>query len=113
RYEGVDERVKSMIDDEISIGDYVLSGGEIPAMAVTEAVVRLLPGVLGNKESFEKDSFYENMLDYPHYTRPEIFKNMKVPKALTSGDHKQIEAWRREQAMGNTRKKRPDLLERK
>lgn len=110
RYAGIDERVKNIVDLELSIGDYVLSGGELPAMVVSEAIVRLIPGVLGREESFKKDSFYGDYLDYPKYTRPEIFKGLKVPKVLLSGNHDEIEKWRLEKSIENTKIKRPDLL---
>jgi tRNA (guanine37-N1)-methyltransferase len=110
RYEGVDERVLTLIDEEISIGDYVLSGGEIPALVLIESIARLIPGVLGKEESFVQDSFYEKHLDYSHYTRPLVYKGLCVPDVLTSGDHKKIEDWRKKQSLINTYKKRPDLL---
>src|SRR5208282_4378573 len=110
RYEGVDERVRSMVDEEISIGDYVLSGGEIPAMALIEAVARLQPGVLGNPDSIEEESFTTAMLEYPQYTRPEEFRGMHVPEVLISGDHGKIRAWREAQARRRTELRRPDLL---
>ena len=111
-YEGVDERVrKSLVTDEISIGDYVLTCGEIPAMVLIDAVTRLLPGVLGDNRSARFDSFEGSLLEHPHYTRPAEYKNMKVPAALLSGDHKRIEAWRRKEALKRTLSRRPDLLE--
>ena len=111
-YEGVDERVKeNLITDEVSIGDYVLTGGELPAMVIIDSVVRILPGVLNKKESFENDSFYQGLLDYPHYTRPRRFRRKSVPALLLSGDHAQIRKWRRQKALKNTLNKRPDLLE--
>ena len=110
RYEGVDERVRSMVDEEISIGDYVLSGGEVPAMALIEAVARLQPGVLGNPDSIEEESFTTAMLEYPQYTRPEEFRGMHVPEVLISGDHGKIRAWREAQARRRTELRRPDLL---
>ena len=111
-YEGVDERVKeNLINDEISIGDYVLTGGELPAMVIIDSLVRILPGVLNKRESFENDSFYQGLLDYPHYTRPERFRGKSVPALLLSGDHSQIKKWRRQKAIKNTLEKRPDLLE--
>ncbi len=110
-YEGVDERVRTKIVDEtISIGDYVLTGGELAAMVLTDCVVRLVPGVLGKEESLSFESFDQNLLEYPQYTRPANFRGMKVPAVLLSGHHKLIEAWRREQAHALTRKIRPDLL---
>ena len=114
RYEGVDERViEQLADDEISIGDYVLSGGEIPAMVVLDAVTRLIPGALGSNESAERDSFADGLLDYPHYTRPVEYRGLKVPDVLTSGHHGEIEKWRRRKAMEKTFSRRPDLLERR
>jgi tRNA (guanine37-N1)-methyltransferase len=109
RYEGIDERVRTLVDQEISIGDYVLSGGEIPAMAVIEAVARLVPGVLGNPDSLSEESFAEGTLEYPQYTRPEEFRGMRVPEILLSGDHGKIRAWRREEARRRTARRRPDL----
>ena len=112
RYEGVDERVVDGLPaEEISIGDYVLSGGEVPAMVLLEAVTRLVPGVVGRTESVEQDSFEGGLLDHPHYTRPAGFRGMDVPEVLRSGDHAAIEAWRRDAALQKTRKNRPDLLE--
>lgn len=110
RYEGVDERVRAMADQELSIGDYVLSGGELPAMVVIEAVTRLLPGVLGNEASLEEESFGSGLLEYPQYTRPEVFAGAAVPAVLLSGDHEKIRRWRQEQALQRTRERRPDLL---
>jgi len=111
RYEGVDERVRTVVDLELSVGDYVLTGGELPAMAVIDAVSRLLPGVLGGDTSVEEESFTWGLLEYPHYTRPAIFAGMEVPAVLLSGDHARIERWRREQAIRLTARARPDLLE--
>ncbi len=112
RYEGIDERVRQhLATDEISIGDYVLGGGELAAMVVTEAVVRLLPGVLGSEESAQDDSHTTGLLEYPHYTRPNTFRGWTVPDILLSGDHGQIEKWRREQSIRRTFERRPDLLE--
>jgi len=112
RYEGFDERVRTGLDvDEISIGDFVLSGGELAAMVIVEAVVRLLPGVLGNGESAARDSFSCGLLDYPQYTRPYEFRGMPVPDVLLSGDHKKVDEWRREQAKKRTAARRPDLIE--
>ena len=112
RYKGVDERVRqSLITDEISIGDYVLSGGEIPALVVIDAVSRLIPGALGNYESAQDDSFSEGLLDCPHYTRPAEYQGMRVPEILLSGDHKKIREWQRRQALMRTSWRRPDLLE--
>jgi tRNA (guanine37-N1)-methyltransferase len=111
RYEGVDERVhQNLVDDEISIGDYVLSGGELAAMVLVEAVSRLIPGVLGHKDSSRFESFSENLLDYPQYTRPAEFRGMRIPEVLSSGNHKKIEEWRRKESLRITKKKRPDLL---
>lgn len=112
RYEGVDERVAdALVTDEISIGDYVLSGGEPAAMVVIDAVVRLLPGALGSDTSAVFESFSEGLLDYPQYTRPPEFNGMKVPEVLLSGNHAEIERWRREAALAKTRRNRPDLLQ--
>ena len=110
RYEGVDERVReSLIDEEISIGDYILSGGG-GALVLTDSLARLLPGVLGHKDSNVRESFSNNLLEYPQYTRPADFRGMRVPEVLLSGDHKKIEGWRKQQAVTITKKKRPDLL---
>lgn len=112
RYEGVDERVREeLVDEELSIGDYVLNGGEVPAMAVVEAVVRLLPEVLGDEDSVASDSFYQGLLDHPHYTRPEEFAGRRVPPVLLSGDHKRIDRWRKKERLRQTFIKRPDLLQ--
>jgi tRNA (guanine37-N1)-methyltransferase len=112
RYEGVDERIREhLIEREISLGDYVLSGGEIAAAAVIEAVARLLPGVLGNEESLAEESFARPLLEYPHYTRPAEFHGWEVPEVLTSGDHGKIKEWRELQSLERTRLRRPDLLE--
>ena len=112
RYEGIDERfIESQVDEEVSLGDFVLSGGEVPAMAVIDAVVRLLPGVLGDDESAAQDSFMEGMLDHPHYTRPEVVEGRKVPDVLLSGDHAEIARWRLKEALGRTYMRRPDLVE--
>ena len=112
RYEGVDERVvEGLPAEELSIGDYVLSGGEVPALALIEAVTRLIPGVIGREESHEQDSFSEpGLLDHPHYTRPREFRGMQVPDVLLSGNHAEIEAWRTEAAREKTRRNRPDLV---
>lgn len=113
RYEGVDERVvEGLPAEEVSIGDYVLSGGEVPALVLLEAVTRLVPGVIGREESHERDSFgAEGLLDHPHYTRPAEFRGMAVPEVLLSGNHAEIERWRRAAALAKTRRNRPDLLE--
>ncbi len=111
RYEGVDERVvEGLPAEEISIGDYVLSGGEVPVLVVLEAVTRLVPGVVGSEESLERESFETGILDHPHYTRPQEFRGMRVPDVLLSGDHAEVERWRREAALDKTRRNRPDLL---
>jgi tRNA (guanine37-N1)-methyltransferase len=113
-YEGIDERVrKYLVDEEISIGDYVLTGGELPAMVLVDAVVRLIPGVLGDKNSLNFESFEGNLLEYPHYTRPAKFNKMSVPDVLLSGNHKEIEIWRRKVALIRTKQRRPDLLKSK
>lgn len=111
RYEGVDERVTAYVDEQLSIGDYVLSGGEAAAAVVIDAVARLVPGVLGNRGSLAEESFSAGLLEYPHYTRPEEFRGARVPAVLLSGDHAAIERWRREQARAATRERRPDLLD--
>ena len=112
-YEGVDERVINLcIDREISIGDYVLTGGELPAMVVVDSVSRYVDGVLGSNESVAEESFSENLLEYPQYTRPQVFEGLAVPEVLLSGHHKNIEKWRKEKAIEITRKLRPDLLDR-
>ncbi len=112
-YEGVDQRVvDKLVTDEVSIGDYVLTGGELPALAVLDAVVRLLPGVLGNEASKEFESFSQNLLEYPQYTRPAVYRGLKVPKVLLSGNHKEIELWRQKTALDRTSKRRPELLRR-
>lgn len=114
RYEGVDERLLAReVDEEISIGDYVLSGGELPAMVLIDAVVRQLPGVLGDPESASQDSFADGLLDCPHYTRPENYRGEAVPAVLLSGHHAQISRWRLKQALGRTWLRRPDILERR
>lgn len=110
RYEGIDERVKSFIDEEISVGDYTLSGGEPAANIVIDAVTRLIPGVLGNENSAADESFSDGLLEYPQYTRPEEFRGMKVPEVLLSGDHQRVKDWRREKSLEITRQRRPDLL---
>jgi tRNA (guanine37-N1)-methyltransferase len=112
RYEGIDERViETEIDEEWSIGDYVISGGELAAAVIIDAVTRLLPGVLGDEQSAVEDSFVDGLLDYPHYTRPEHAGDRAVPEVLLSGDHEAIRRWRRKQALGKTWQRRPDLLE--
>lgn len=108
-YEGFDERINTVVDEKISIGDYVLTGGEIPAMAIIDSVTRLLPGVI-NEESHLNDSFNNDLLDYPQYTKPQEYRGMKVPDVLLSGDHKKIDEWRREEQIKKTKKQRPDLL---
>ncbi|HPD18885.1 MAG: tRNA (guanosine(37)-N1)-methyltransferase TrmD [Candidatus Goldbacteria bacterium] len=110
RYEGVDERVINFVDEEISIGDYVLSGGEFPAMVLIEGIVRLLPDVLGNSESVKNESFNNGLLDYPQYTRPREFMGYKVPDVLVSGNHEEIRNWRKKQALKKTYLNRPELL---
>lgn len=111
RYEGIDERVaEALVTDEISIGDYVLTGGELPALVVIDAVVRLVPGVVGDDQSVANDSFVDGLLDFPHYTRPADFRGLKVPDVLLSGHHGEIEKWRREQQRRRTEERRPDLL---
>ncbi|MBW1926965.1 MAG: tRNA (guanosine(37)-N1)-methyltransferase TrmD, partial [Deltaproteobacteria bacterium] len=113
RYEGVDERIREhCVDLELSVGDYVLSGGEIAALVLIEAVGRLIPGVLGCESSAEKDSFSDGLLEFPQYTRPRIFKGWEVPEVLMSGDHARIARWRREQSLGLTYEQRPELLNR-
>ncbi len=112
RYEGIDERIIQLeVDEEWSIGDYVLSGGELGAMVIIDAVTRLLPDVLGHKDSAEQDSFTENLLDCEHFTRPEVVEGLQIPAVLKSGDHKAIAQWRRKQAIGRTFQRRPDLLQ--
>jgi tRNA (guanine37-N1)-methyltransferase len=111
RYEGVDERVvEGLSAEEVSIGDYVLAGGEVPALVVLEAVARLIPGIMGRAESLHQESFQEGLLEYPQYTRPQEFRGMTVPEVLLSGDHARIEEWRREAAVEKTKRVRPDLL---
>jgi len=109
-YEGIDERAMSSVDTEISIGDYVLTGGELPAMVVADAMIRIVPGVVKEADSITNDSFQKNRLDYPHYTRPALWRGKKVPDVLLSGNHKTIAEWREKTAMAVTAKKRPDLL---
>ncbi len=119
RYEGFDERVRKFVDEEMSIGDYVLMGGELPALVISEAVLRLRPGILGKIESTRNESFSESLLEYPQYTKPEILKvkggglrakTLKVPKVLLSGNHRKVEEWRKEEAVKRTKKRRPDLI---
>jgi tRNA (guanine37-N1)-methyltransferase len=110
RYEGVDERVRGYVDEEISIGDYVLTGGELAALVVVDAVARLIPGVLGDESSSAEDSFSQGLLEYPQYTRPRDFEGSTVPEILLSGDHQAIERWRRREALRRTWERRPDLL---
>ena len=110
RYEGFDERIRKFVDMEISLGDFILTGGEIPAMAVVDSVARMIPGVIGKWESTVSESFSESLLEYPQYTRPENFKGKKVPKVLLSGNHAKIEAWRKAEAFKRTKNRRPDLL---
>ena len=111
-YEGVDERVlEEIVTDYISIGDYVLTGGELPAMVMVDAIARLVPGVLNNSDSAETESFSDNLLEYPQYSRPEIWNDKRVPEILLSGDHAKVDAWRLEQSIARTRERRPDLYE--
>jgi len=112
RYEGIDERlIRLEVDEELSVGDYVLSGGELPALIVMDAVTRLLPGALGDADSAQQDSFMEGLLDYPHYTRPEEIEGLRVPEVLTCGNHADIRRWRHKQALGRTWQRRPELLQ--
>jgi len=114
RYEGVDERlIARAVDEEVSIGDYVLSGGELAAMVVVDCIVRQLPGALGDAESASQDSFVNGLLDYPNYTRPEVYEGAEVPQVLLSGNHADIARWRLKQALGRTWRRRPELLERR
>lgn len=113
RYEGVDERVRGLFDDEISVGDYVLSGGEVAALTIIDSVGRLAPGVLGSDQSAVEESFSAGLLEYPQYTRPEVFRGEHVPPVLLSGNHREIERWRRAQAEARTHERRPDLLAKK
>lgn len=111
-YEGVDERViEAIVDEEISIGDYVLTGGELPALVLTDSVARMLPGVLANDEAMEKESHYNGLLEYPQYTKPAVWNGMEVPDVLLSGHHANIEKWRNEQSLKRTKERRPDLLD--
>jgi tRNA (guanine37-N1)-methyltransferase len=110
-YEGVDQRfIDKYVDEEISIGDYVLTGGELPAMVIVDSITRLIPQVLAKEEAIKNESFEDNLLEYPQYTRPETFENIKVPKTLLSGNHQEVAKWRKEKALEKTRKVRPDLL---
>jgi tRNA (guanine37-N1)-methyltransferase len=110
-YEGFDERILSLVDEEISMGDFILTGGEIPAMAIADSVVRLLPGVLGDQRSHEEESFSQGLLEHAHYTRPQEFRGMKVPEELLGGNHAKIRDWRRQDAIKKTQENRPDLTE--
>jgi len=112
RYEGVDERVKNLADEEISIGDYIMTGGELAALVIIDAVTRLVPGAVGDEKSIEDESFSSGLLEYPQYTRPREFRGMKVPDVLLSGNHEEIRLWRRKQAIRTTMKVRPDMLDR-
>lgn len=111
-YEGVDERVSTLVDEEVSVGDFVLTGGEVPAMAIVDAVSRMIPGVLGHEMSAPSDSFFSGLLDHPHYTRPRTWRGISVPEVLLSGDHEKIRIFRRGLSLERTRERRPDLLER-
>lgn len=110
-YEGFDQRVREFVTDEVSVGDYVLTNGELPAMVMIDATVRLIPEVVGNEESIVQESYSESLLEYPQYTRPRDFRGMAVPDILLSGDHAKIDEWRRQQSLLNTKKRRPDLIE--
>ncbi|MEI6169532.1 MAG: tRNA (guanosine(37)-N1)-methyltransferase TrmD [Candidatus Saccharibacteria bacterium] len=110
-YEGFDERIMELVDAEISVGDYVLTGGELPAMTIADAIVRLIPGVLGGSQSQHDESFSQGLLEYPQYTRPEEYRGIKVPEVLLSGNHSKIHIWRKSEAVKKTRNNRPDLLE--
>ncbi len=112
RYEGIDERVLQYVDEEISVGDFVLSGGEIPALVLIDAVTRLIPGFMGNDQSVHEESLSEHLLEYPQYTRPPVFEDMGVPPVLLSGNHEEIRRWRRKESLRKTMLKRPDLMER-
>lgn len=109
-YEGFDERIRSFVTQEFSIGDYVLTGGELPAMVMIDAISRLIPGVIKETQSFKEDSFYQGLIEYPQYTRPRVFRNMAVPEVLLSGNHQKIEEWRYKESLRRTLKRRPDLL---
>lgn len=110
-YEGFDERIRSLVHEEISIGDYVLTGGELPAMVVIDGISRLIPGVLGEEESIYEDSFYQGLLEHPHYTRPREFRGISVPEVLVSGNHEKIRLWRRKESLRRTKERRPELLD--
>jgi len=110
RYEGIDERILYFVDEEVSIGDYILSGGEIPALVLVDAIIRHIPGVLGNDESINEESLTNRLLEYPQYTRPKVFMDMDVPSVLLSGNHEEIRKWRRKEAIRKTILKRPDLM---
>ena len=110
RYEGVDERINDWVDEEISVGDYVMSGGELPAMTLMDCMIRQLPGVLNDDESANQDSFVDGLLDHPHFTRPELYRGLKVPEVLMSGDHEKIRIWRLKESLRENWTKRPDLL---
>jgi len=112
RYEGVDERVLSFVDEEVSIGDYILTGGELPALVIIDAVARLVPGVVGDRASVLEDTFANDLLKYPQYTRPPAFRGLDVPEILLSGNHERIRAWRKEKSLRKTLRRRPDLLQR-
>jgi len=113
RYEGVDERIRSFVDDEISIGDYILSGGEVAAMVIVDAVSRLIPGVIGADSHIDGESFYRGLLEYPQYTRPRVFEDMEVPAILLEGHHEKIRQWRKKQSLARTLARRPELLSRR
>lgn len=110
RYEGIDERINSIVDMELSAGDFVMTGGELPSMLMIDAISRFIPGVVGDENSVINDSFYDGLLDYPHYTKPAVFRNMTVPEVLRSGNHKEIDLYRKKQSFINTILKRPDLF---
>ena len=110
-YEGYDERIRTLVTDEVSIGDYVLTGGELASMTMTDAIVRLIPNVISKQESHEQDSFSTGMLKHPHYTRPREYRGMKVPEVLLNGDHKKIDEWRYNESLKRTKERRPDLLD--
>lgn len=112
-YEGVDERIRDLVDEEISIGDYILTCGELPAMVLIDAVARLIPGVLGHSDSTVSESFEDGLLEYPQYTRPAEYKGMKVPEVIMNGDHKKIDKWRKAEALKRTSERRPDMLKRR